>query len=85
MSQNVFAVVDMDMQYLYVLVSWKNLMHNVHVLNNALNLKYKVFEPPADKYFLGNVGYFNCKYFLMPYKSIKYHLKEWNSSDVKYN
>ena len=85
MSQNVLAVVDMDMRYSYVLAGWEGSAHDVRVLYSALNLKYKAFEPPAGKYFLGDAGYFNRKYLLVPYRGTRYHLKEWNSSDVKYN
>ncbi|XP_015956311.1 uncharacterized protein LOC107480660 [Arachis duranensis] len=75
-TQNVLAACDFDMKFTYVLTGWEGTASDSKVLKNALsrddNLKL-----PRGKFYLGDAG-FMLKYGLItPYRSVRYHLKEY--------
>ena len=71
MSTNVLTVVNFDMTFSYVLAGWEGSAHDGDVLRDALG---KVFTRYPLKYYLG--GYSLNWYTLVPYRRVRYHLKE---------
>ncbi|MQL85792.1 hypothetical protein Taro_018324 [Colocasia esculenta] len=61
-----------------VVVGWEGSAANMRVLRWAL--ESGGFKVPEGKYFLVDAGYANTPEFLAPYRGIKYHLSEYNSS-----
>lgn len=62
------AICDFDIKFTYGLVGWEKSAHDRQVLNNAI--KTKRFQIPEGKYCLGDAGYSNLDYLLVPYKSV---------------
>jgi hypothetical protein len=73
-SQNVLAACSFDLRFQYVLPGWEGSAHDGAVLQDALS---KDFVVPTGKYFLADAGYALSEGFLTPYRSVRYHLKEW--------
>ena len=73
-SLNVLAACDFDMQFTYILPKWEGSAHDGRVLGDAMN--GKSFTIPKGKYYLGDAGYSNSDSLLVPYKGVRYHLKE---------
>jgi len=42
------------------------------------------FDIPAGQYYLANAGYANCDALLVPYRGVRYHLKEWGNATERY-
>jgi DDE superfamily endonuclease len=72
--QNVLAVCTFDMQFLYVLVGWEGSASDSRVFEDALR---KGFTISKDHYYLADAGYANCNALLVPYRGVRYHLREW--------
>jgi hypothetical protein len=83
LSQNVLAVCNFDMQFVYVLPGWEGSAHDGRVLSDAQS-RYN-FNTPKGKYWLGDAGYGNSEYVMAPYRGVRYHLKEQRQADLKPN
>ncbi|KAF6176507.1 hypothetical protein GIB67_007890 [Kingdonia uniflora] len=46
------------------------------MLRAAVNDPRDLFAIPAGKFYLGDVGFANVLGFLVPYRGVRYHLKE---------
>ena len=73
LSQNVLACVDFDMNFVYVLAGWEGFAHDGRVIRDA---QQKGFEVPEGRYYVADAGYNNCEYMLVPYRGVRYHLRE---------
>lgn len=73
-SQNVLAACSFNHRFLYVMAGWEGSAHDGKVLQDALE---KDFIVPDGKYYLADAGYGLTPKFLVPYRGIRYHLKEW--------
>jgi hypothetical protein len=51
LSQNVLAVCNFDMHFVYILAGWEGSAHDARVLTDAI--AHKGFKTPAGKYWLG--------------------------------
>ena len=85
LSQNVLAVVDFEMRFVYVLAGWEGSAHDVRVLDSALEASSNALIPLQGKYYLGDAGYSNRRYLLTPFRGVRYHLKEFQAADAKYS
>jgi DDE superfamily endonuclease len=74
LSQNVLGVCTFDMQFLYVLAGWEGSASDSRIFEDALR---KGFTIPKDRYYLADAGYANCDALLVPYRGVRYHLREW--------
>jgi hypothetical protein len=81
LSQNVLAVCNFELQFVYILAGWEGSAHDVRVLQDA-QLSYG-FVTPKGKYWLGDVGYANSEFVLSPYRGTRYHLKEVRQGNNK--
>ncbi|XP_057788919.1 uncharacterized protein LOC131005839 [Salvia miltiorrhiza] len=75
-ATNTLAVCDRHLQFVYVLPGWEGSAADSRVLRDALT-RVHGFRVPKGNYYLCDNGYANCEGFLAPYKSVRYHLKEW--------
>jgi hypothetical protein len=81
LSQNVLAVCNFDMEFVYILAGWEGSAHDVRVLQDA---QYsRGFNTPKGKYWLGDAGYSNSEFVLSPYRGVRYHLKEVRQADQR--
>ena len=84
LTQNVLAVVGFDMQFQYVLAGWQGCAHDMRVIEDALSRPHNALIPPEGKFWLGDAGYSNRMYLLVPFRGTRYHLKEWERSNLQY-
>ena len=80
LSQNVLAICNFNMEFVYVLPGWEGSAHDGRVLQDAYS---KGFITPKGKYWLGDAGYGNSEYIMTLYRGIRYHLKEQRLADKK--
>jgi hypothetical protein len=74
LSQNILAICSFDMQFFYVLAGWEGSASDSRVFEDALR---RGFTIPKDRYYLADAGYANCDALLVPYRGVRYHLREW--------
>uniref|UniRef100_A0A453LRR1 DDE Tnp4 domain-containing protein n=1 Tax=Aegilops tauschii subsp. strangulata TaxID=200361 RepID=A0A453LRR1_AEGTS len=66
------------MKFPYVLPGWEGSISDSRVLRDAMRAnRQDAFVVPKGKYYLVDVGYTNGEGFLAPFRSTRYHLKEW--------
>lgn len=74
LTQNVLVACDFEMHFCYIFPGWEGSAHDSRVLKDSMDGKgFVVLE---GKCWLGDAGYSNCDHLLVPYKGVRYHLKE---------
>ena len=81
LSQNVLAACDFDLKFIYVLSGWEGSAADSRVYEDARAADFIV---PNGRYYLGDAGYANSTSLLVPYRSTRYHLKEWGQGRHRY-
>lgn len=80
-SQNVLAVCDFDLNFVYVLPGFEGSANDIVVLNKAISISFKV---PEGRYYLADGGYaLRNRWYVILYQRTRYHLKEFCGSKVK--
>ncbi|KAK1610228.1 hypothetical protein QYE76_033901 [Lolium multiflorum] len=74
LSQNVMVVCDFDLNFTFISCGWEGSATDARVLRSAIR---KGFRVPEGKFYLVDGGYANTKFFLAPYRGVRYHLKEF--------
>ena len=69
-----FATCDFDLLFTYYLCGWEGTAHDAKVFRDALQ---KGFPNIEGKFWLGDAGFAFTWYCLVPYRGVRYHLKEW--------
>ena len=80
-SQNVLAVCDFDMKFTYVLSGWEGSAADSTIYADA---RRKGLSLPPGKFFLADAGFPLCDTLITPYRSTRYHLKEWGSAQQRF-
>lgn len=80
-SQNVLAVCNLEMNFLYVLAGWEGSACNGQVFQSAHEPDFTI---PAGHYDLADTGYAGSDTLLVPYHGVQYHLKEWGWASTRY-
>ncbi|KAI7965366.1 hypothetical protein MJO29_003464 [Puccinia striiformis f. sp. tritici] len=73
LAQNVLGVVDFDMKFTYLMVGWEGSAHDSKVLGSALAEDFSI---PSGSFYLADAGYSLSKGTLVPYRGVRYHLRE---------
>ena len=73
LSQNVLGVVDFLMRFTYICAGWEGSVHDSRVLSHARAMDFKI---PTGSFYLGDAGYPLTHGILVPYRSVRYHLRE---------
>lgn len=76
-SQNVLAVCNFDLQFIYVLSGWEGSAHDSKLLNNAISRRNGL-KVPQGKYYLVDCGFPNRLQFLAPFRGVRYHLQDFH-------
>lgn len=76
-SQNVLAVCDFNMVFMYVLSGWEGSAADGAILEDA---RLNDFRIPEGKFYLGDAGFPLSDGVLVPYRGVRYHLREWGSA-----
>lgn len=80
-TQNVLMACTFDLRFSYVLAGWEGSAHDGRVFEDA---RRRDFAIPPGKYYLGDAGFSSCSTLLVPYRGVRYHLKEWGAAGQKY-
>nr|XP_027086625.1 protein ALP1-like [Coffea arabica] len=67
-SQNVLAVCDHDMRFIYVYAGWEGSAHDARVLEHAMRMHTDFPFPPQGKFYLVDAAYKMVPGFLAPFK-----------------
>ncbi|XP_047264617.1 uncharacterized protein LOC124885297 [Capsicum annuum] len=76
-TQNVLAVINFNLKFMYVLAGWEGSTHDSRILNDTLKRPHGL-QISQDKYYLVDVGYRLHKGFIPPYHGIRYHLQKYS-------
>lgn len=76
-SQNVLVACTFDMKIVYVLSGWEGSASDSRIFEDT---RISDFRIPPECYYLGDAGYANSDAVMVPYRGVRYHLKEWGSS-----
>ncbi|KNF06206.1 hypothetical protein PSTG_00714 [Puccinia striiformis f. sp. tritici PST-78] len=79
-AQNVLAVVNFDLEFLYVLAGWEGSAHDSRVIADAFD---KGFSIPDGQFYLADAGYALQKGLITPFRAVRYHLKEQATCGLK--
>ena len=77
LSQNVLAACDTDMKFTYILSGWEGSAANGRVFEDARSTNFTI---PEGRFYLSDAGYAISDYLLVPYRGVRYHIKEWGQS-----
>jgi len=77
LSQNVFAVCDLNGLITYYVAGWEGCAHDSKVFDDAVE---KGFRLIPGFFYLGDAGYGLSPFCMTPYRGVRYHLKEWSRS-----
>lgn len=80
-SQNVLAVCDFNMMFTYVLSGWEDSAADGLILADA---RVNDFRVPDGKFYLGDAGFPLSDTVLVPYRGVRYHLREWDAAQMRY-
>jgi hypothetical protein len=75
-SQNVLAACSFDFKFVYILSGWEGSASDSLVYQDARATDFKI---PEGKYYLADAGYPNTDSLMVPYRGVRYHLKEWGN------
>lgn len=79
-SQNVLAICDWTLRFLYVLSGWEGSAADSRVFDYACRRDLYL---PRTYYFLADAGFPLCDMLMTPYRGVRYHLKEWKSGNQR--
>ncbi|KAL4328260.1 hypothetical protein AHAS_Ahas13G0182300 [Arachis hypogaea] len=80
-TQNIMAICDWDMCFIFALPGWEGTAHDTRVFDNAITTPTMNFpHPPPGKYYLVDAGYPTPKGYIGPYKCERYHLADFRRS-----
>jgi hypothetical protein len=68
LSQNILAICNFDMQFVYILAGWEGSAHDSQVLSNAQ--ASQGFSTPKGKYWLSDAGYGNSEFVIALYYGV---------------
>lgn len=77
---NVLAACNFNMEFVYVLAGWEGSAADSFLYSEARDRDYVV---PEGKYLLGDAGFPACDDCLVPYRNVRYHLREWEASGLR--
>ena len=80
-SQNVLAATTMNMMFTYILSGWEGSAADSRIFDDAHADNFTI---PEGRYYLADAGYANCDALLVPYRGVRYHLKEWGQASERY-
>ena len=74
-TQNCLAACSFDLRFTYFLSGWEGSTHDSTLFYDARRTDFHI---PNGKYYLADAGFASSEVLLVPYRSVRYHLSEWN-------
>ena len=69
------------MKFCYLLAGWEGSASDSAVFTDARMQDFKV---PEGRYFLADAGFPSCLELLVPYRGVRYHLREWEAAKKRW-
>jgi DDE superfamily endonuclease len=79
LSQNCLFVCDLDFYFTYSLTGWDGSVADATLWNDARSHDLRI---PQHRYLLADAGFGTCDALLVPYRGVRYHLKEWRQANI---
>lgn len=76
-SQNCLFICDFDFRFIYSLCGWDGSSADALLWNDARQHDLRI---PEGRYLLADTGFGSCDALLVPYRGVRYHLKEWRQA-----
>jgi hypothetical protein len=74
LSQNILAACTFDMRFSYILAGWEGSATDSRVYEDA---RQHGFAVSPGTFYLADAGFPLCDALLVPYRGVRYHLREW--------
>lgn len=74
LSQNCLFACNFDFDFIYALCGWDGSVSDSALWKDVVQNGLQV---PVDRYLLGDAGFPSCNSLLVPYRGVRYHLREW--------
>jgi DDE superfamily endonuclease len=74
LTQNILAACTFDLRFSYILSGWEGSASDSQVFDNARRIDFGI---RPGKFYLADAGFPACDTLLVPYRGVRYHLKEW--------
>jgi hypothetical protein len=81
-STNLLAACRFNLLFCYILSGWEGSATDGRVFDDA---RRNDFPIPPGKFYLGDAGFPLCDGLIVPYRGVRYHLKEWEQSGLRYS
>lgn len=75
LTQNMLAICDFAKIFVYVLVGWEGGVADSSLYEHAQ--RHGGLHIPEGKYWIADAGFASCNTLLVPYRNVRYHLREW--------
>ena len=82
LSQNILAACTFDLQFSYVLSGWEGSASDSQIFDDARRTDFGI---RPGKFYLADAGFPGCDNLLVPYRGVRYHLKEWGRVNLRYD
>jgi hypothetical protein len=79
-SQNVLVACTFSLMFCYILSGWEGSANDGRIFEDARATTLRI---PKGKYMLGDAGFPSCDALLVPYRGVRYHLKEWEQANLR--
>ena len=79
-STNLLAACLFCLCFCYILAGWEGSAADSRIFENARRMDF-VIEPGT--YYLADAGFPLCDALLVPYRGVRYHLKEWEQANLR--
>ena len=73
LTQNCLMACNFNLKFLYVLSGWEGSASDSLLFDKACQLSFPI---PNGKYYLADAGFPQCDNLMVPYRGVRYHLKE---------
>lgn len=82
LTQNVLAACTLDLRFCYILSGWEGSAADGKLWEDA---RAKDLRIPEGTIWLADSGFPTCDATLCPYRGVRYHLKEFERSNLQYS
>jgi hypothetical protein len=81
LSQNCLFICNFDFLFTYALTGWDGVTADAALWNTARSADLRI---PNGKYLLGDAGFGISMTSMVPYRGVRYHLREWRQARLRY-
>jgi hypothetical protein len=80
LTQNCLAACSFDLRFTYMLSGWEGSTADSTLFHDAREVDLFI---PLGRYYLADAGFASCNALLVPYRNVRYHLREWKHGNSR--